>query len=163
MVGINPLLENYKPEELDPLFKRIEERLRGIPGVRMVTSALYAPMSGDSWNTGVRIEGRPEPGVNDQSSASYTRVTPGFFETLGNKVAMGRPITEEDTATTRPVAVVNEAFVKRFFPKESPIGKHFGPDKIKYAGMYEIVGVVKDMRYMSYDLKEPVDAMFFTP
>jgi predicted permease len=101
--------------------------------------------------------------VNDQSSASYTRVTPGFFETLGNKVAMGRPITEEDTATTRPVAVVNEAFVKRFFPKESPIGKHFGPDKIKYAGMYEIVGVVKDMRYMSYDLKEPVDAMFFTP
>jgi putative ABC transport system permease protein len=163
MVGINPLLENYKPEELDPLFKRIEERLRGIPGVRMVTSALYAPMSGDSWNTGVRIEGRPEPGVNDESSASYTRVTPGFFETLGNKVAMGRPITEEDTATTRPVAVVNEAFVKRFFPKESPIGKHFGPDKIKYAGMYEIVGVVKDMRYMSYDLKEPVDAMFFTP
>jgi predicted permease len=163
MVGINPLLANYKPEELDPLFKRVEERLRGIPGVRMVTSALYAPMSGDSWNTGVRIEGRPEPGVNDQSSASYTRVTPGFFETLGNKVVMGRSITEEDTPTTRPVVVVNEAFVKRFFPKENPIGKHFGPDKIKYAGMYEIVGVVRDMRYMTYDQKEPVDAMFFTP
>ncbi len=51
---------------------------------------------------------------------------------------------EEDTATTRKVAVVNEAFVKRFFKNQNPIGQHFGPDKIKYAGTYEIIGVVKD-------------------
>jgi predicted permease len=163
LVGINPLLANYKPEELDPLFKRVEERLRGIPGVRMVSSTLYAPMSGDSWNTGIRVEGQPEPAVSAPSDSGYARVTPGFFETLGSKIVMGRPITEEDTATTRPVAVVSEAFVKRFFPKENPIGKHFGPTEMKYAGMYEIVGVARDMRYYTYDLKEPVAPMYFVP
>ena len=54
-------------------------------------------------------------------------------------------ILKEDTATTRPVAVVNEAFARRFFKNENPLGKHFGPDKIQYASKYEIVGVVKDI------------------
>jgi putative ABC transport system permease protein len=49
-------------------------------------------------------------------------------------------------ATTRPVAVINEAFARRFCKNENPLGKHFGPDKIQYVSRYEIVGVVKDMR-----------------
>ncbi|HEX4006296.1 MAG TPA: ABC transporter permease [Acidobacteriaceae bacterium] len=163
MVWINPLLSNYKPEQLNTLFRQIEERMRGIPGVHMVSSALYAPMTGDSWNDSVRIEGRPEPGLRDNSSSGWTRVTPGFFATVGMKVMMGRPITEEDTPISRHVAVVNQAFVKRFFPKENPIGKHFGPDMIKYAGEYEIVGVVADARYMTYNLKDPPDPMFYLP
>ena len=63
-------------------------------------------------------------------------------------------IPEDDTATTRPVALINEAFARRFFKNENPLGKHFGPDKIQYASKYEIVGVVKDMRYMTYDYKD---------
>jgi hypothetical protein len=58
---IDPILGNYKPEELLPLFQQIDDRLRQIPGVRMVAPALYAPMSGDSWNNGIRVMGRPEP------------------------------------------------------------------------------------------------------
>jgi predicted permease len=58
---INPLLGNYKPEQLQPLFRQIDDRLLQIPGVRNVAPALYAPMTGDSWNNGIRIEGRPEP------------------------------------------------------------------------------------------------------
>jgi hypothetical protein len=54
--------------------------------------------------------------------------------------------SDDDTATTRPVAVINEAFARRFFKNENPLGKHFGPHKIQYAFRYEIVGVVKDMR-----------------
>jgi predicted permease len=88
---------------------------------------------------------------------------PGFFETLGTKMALGRPITEDDTATTRKVAVINEAFARRFFKNQNPIGEHFGPDKIKYASTFEIVGVVKDMRYMTYDYKDPVRPMFWVP
>ena len=86
---------------------------------------------------------------------------PGFFETIGAKIVLGRPITEEDTATTRKVAVVNEAFAKRFFKDQNPIGQHFGPGKIKYSATYEIVGVVNDMRYMTYDYKEagPADVL----
>ena len=59
---INPILGNYKPEQMEPLFRQIDDRLQQIPGVRMVAPALYAPMTGDSWNNGIRIEGRPEPG-----------------------------------------------------------------------------------------------------
>jgi putative ABC transport system permease protein len=158
---INPMLGNYKPEQMEPMFREINDRLRQIPGVRMVAPALYAPMTGDSWNDGIRIEGRPEPGAKEDTSAGWARVMPGFFETLGAKMVLGRPIMEEDTQATRKVAVVNEAFAKRFFKGQNPIGQHFGPDKIKYSSKYEIVGVVKDMRYMTYDYKDPIRPMFW--
>src|ERR1700733_15099869 len=160
---INPMLAGYKAEQLEPLFRRIQERLGAIPGVRGVTSALYAPMSGDSWNTGVRIEGKPEPPAKQDDSAGWARVTPGFFETLGDRMITGRSITDDDTSTTRNVAVINEAFAKKFFPGENPIGRHFGPNSTKYSGMFEVVGVDSDMRYLTYRLNDPVKAMFFLP
>ncbi len=160
---INPMLGNYKPEQLEPMFREIDDRLRQIPGVRMAAPALYAPMTGDSWNDGIRVEGRPEPGAKEDTSAGWARVMPGFFETLGAKILRGRSITDEDTAATRKVAVINEAFAKRFFKDQNPIGQHFGPDKIKYSATYEIVGVVRDMRYMTWGYKEPVRPMFWLP
>ena len=104
---INPHLGNYKPEQLEPLFRQINDRLRQIPGVRTVTAALYAPMSGDCWNNGVRIEGRPEPPPKEDTGSGFVRVMPGFFDTIGAKIVLGRPITEEDTTATRSVAVIN--------------------------------------------------------
>jgi putative ABC transport system permease protein len=160
---INPMLGNYKPEQMEPMFRVIDDRLLNTPGVRMVAPALYAPMTGDSWNDGIRVQGRPEPGAREDSSAGWARVMPGFFETIGAKIVRGRPIKDEDTAGTRHVAVINEAFARRFFPGQNPIGQHFGPDKIKYSGIYEIVGVVRDMRYMTYDYKDPVRPMFWLP
>jgi len=59
---INPTLGNDKPEQMEQVFRRIDDSLRETPGIRMVSPALYAPMTGDSWNDGVRIQGRPEPG-----------------------------------------------------------------------------------------------------
>jgi len=160
---INPMLGTYKPEQMEPMFREIDDRLRQIPGVRMVAPALYAPMTGDSWNDGIRVEGRPEPGAKEDTGSGWARVMPGFFETVGAKIMLGRPITEEDTATTRKVAVINEAFAKRFFKSQNPVGQHFGPDKIKYSSNFEIVGVVRDMRYMTYDYKDPIRPMFWLP
>lgn len=102
----------------------------------------------------IRIEGKPE--VN--GSAGATRVTPGFFETFGNRIVMGHAITDEDNADTRPVAVINEAFAKRFFASENPIGQHFGPLPEKNAGMYEIVGVASDVNFIA-----GVEPMYFLP
>ena len=161
IASINPTLSNYKPEQMEQLFRRIDDSLKQIPGVRMVSPALYAPMTGDSWNGGVRIQGRPEPGPKEDTGAGWARVMPGFFETIGAKIVMGRSLSEDDTAATLNVAVVNEAFVKRFFKDQNPIGQHFGPDRIKFASTYEIVGVVKDIRYMTYNYKEPVRPMFW--
>ena len=160
---INPMQGNYKPETLEPLFRQIDDRLLQIPGVRMAAPALYAPMTGDSWNNGIRVEGRPEPGAKEDTGAGFVRVMPGFFETVGAKIVLGRPITDDDTAATRKVAVINEAFAKRFFKGQNPVGQHFGPDKLKYAASYEIVGVTRDMRYMAYDYKDPVRPMYWLP
>ena len=160
---IDSKLGNYKPEQLEALFRQLDDRVQQIPGVRMVASALYAPMTGDDWNEDIRVEGRPEAGPQEDTGAEWARVTPGFFDTVGAKIVLGRPITEGDTAATRKVAVINEAFVKKFFKDQNAIGQHFGIDKIKYSGNYEIVGVVRDMRYVTSDYKDPVRPMFWVP
>jgi putative ABC transport system permease protein len=163
IASINPMLGNYKPEQLEPLFRRIDDSMLQIPGVRMVAPALYAPMTGDSWNDGVRIEGRPEPPAKEDNSAGWARVMPGFFETIGAKIVLGRPITEQDTAATRKIAVVNQAFARKFFKAQNPVGQHFGPDKIKYSATFEIVGVTNDVRYMTWGYKDPVRPMYWLP
>jgi predicted permease len=160
---INPMLGNYKPEQMEPMFRQINERLLQIPGMRMAAPALYAPMTGDSWNDAIRIEGRPEPGAKEDTGAGFVRVMAGFFEAINAKVVLGRAITERDTAAARPVAVVNQAFAKRFFNGQNPIGQHFGTGKIKYSATYEIVGVINDLRYMTYEYKKPVRPMFWLP
>ena len=161
LVSINPSLGTDKPEQMEPKFREIDDRLRQIPGVRMVAPVLYAPMSGDSWNNGVRIAGRPEPPAKEDTTSGWARAMPGFFDTIGANMVMGRSFTDEDTATTRTVAVVNEAFARRFFKNENPLGKHFGPDKIQHATKYEIVGVVKDIRYVPWDYKDPIAPMYW--
>jgi putative ABC transport system permease protein len=160
---INPTLSNYKPEQMEPMFRQIDDNLLQIPGVRMVAPALYAPMTGDSWNEAIRIEGRPEPPATEDTGASWSRVMPDFFETIGAKILLGRPIADTDTAATRKVAVVNQAFVRRFFKDQNPIGQHFGIGRIRYSATFEIVGVTNDVRYMTYEYKKPVGPMFWVP
>lgn len=161
VVWIDPALAGYKVEQLENLYERIQERMQQIPQVRSASVVAYAPMSGDNWNTSLRFEGKPEPHGNDDYSSMFARTMPGFFETIGVPVLLGRGITKEDTAATRHVAVVNEAFAKKFFKSESPIGKHFGEGEMKHAGDYEIVGVVRDMHYLSWDMKNPAGPMYF--
>ncbi len=161
---INPMLGDYKPEQMEPMFRQIDDSLLQIPGTRMVAPALYAPMTGDSWNEGIRESRvRPEPAAKEDAGASWARVMPGFFETIGAKIMLGRPITDADTAATRKVAVVNQAFVRRFFKDQNPIGQHFGVGKIKYSATFEIIGVTNDLRYLTYQYKKPVRPMFWVP
>jgi putative ABC transport system permease protein len=154
LLSIDPRISGYREEQLVPRFREIEEQLQSIPGVRMVGGVLEAPLNGWVWPHDIRVEGKTE----EEGSSGWTRVTPGYFKTLGDKVVMGRPISDEDNADTRPVAVVNEAFAKRFFGKENPIGQHFGPAPEKNAGMYEIVGVASDV-----DFGNGVEPMYFLP
>jgi putative ABC transport system permease protein len=147
LVSINTRISSYKQEQLVPLFREIEDRLRFIPGVHMAGSVLEAPLSGWVWPHDIRIEGRPEPGPKDDVSSGWTRVTPGFFASLGDGIVMGRPITDGDNSGTRPVAVINQAFAKRFLGKENPIGQHFGPAPRTNAATYEIVGVASDVNF----------------
>lgn len=161
LVSIDPRISSYKQEQLMPLFRGIEDQLRSIPGVRTVGAVLGAPPTAWVWPQTIHVEGKSE----SEGSCGWSRVTPGFFETLGDKILMGRPITDQDDADARPVAVVNEAFAKRFLANENPVGQHFGPRE--NAGMYEIVGVASNVdfgdREPMYYLPEAQSTQFDDP
>ncbi|HMF53583.1 MAG TPA: FtsX-like permease family protein, partial [Edaphobacter sp.] len=158
----NPENVNYKSEQLQSLYERIDQGLRGLPGVERVALSLYTPLEGNNWGEGVFIQGRPEPKVNDEIGASWLRAGPDYFDIVGHHVLRGRGITAHDTATSTPIAVVNQTFVKKFFPKgENPIGVHFGISGMESVGDFEIVGVVSDVKYNN--ARQPMRAMYFRP
>jgi predicted permease len=164
LVSINSMLvSKYKQEQLVPLFREIQDRLSAIPGVRGVSAATQAPMAGGQWGKDIRIQGKPEPGPKDDVSADWTRITPGFFDTIGARMLAGRAINEDDNGNTRHVAVINEAFAKKFFGNQNPIGHHFGPAPVKNAGTYEIVGVAQNIHYVRWGFKDPARAMYYIP
>jgi predicted permease len=136
----------YTEPQLDALYHELQGRLAAIPGVASAALALYTPYI-DNWGELIIPEGHGVPQLDDNSGSSWDRVSTGYLETMGQPIVRGRSITEQDTATTRTIAVVSEAFAKRFFPNQDPLGKHFGLDLPKYNTTFEIVGVVKDAKY----------------
>ena len=166
MVQINPLSAGYTQERLPNLYQQFRDRLGQIPGVQSVSYSMYSPQDGDSWNDDVAIEGRSELSTVNQH-VGWLRVSPNYFQTIGTPVLRGRAIGEQDTAASQGVAVVDEGFVRRFFPKQDPIGQHFGfSAKGNHSGDYEIVGVVKDTQYRSPNETDPdsmQNPMFFIP
>jgi predicted permease len=156
---------SYPQPKLDAMYRELQQRLAHIPGVESAALALYAPLQ-DNWGEMVIREGHGMPNMNEQVGSSWDHVSAGYLETMGQHILRGRSITDQDTAATRNVVVVNEAFVKRFFkPGEDPIGQHFGLDLPQYGATFEIVGVVNDARYMWDNLYglEPTRPIFFAP
>jgi len=160
VLHIDPQMAGYQAEQADAFFRQLHDTLAAIPGVRAVTWSLYSPMEGDNWGNGVYIEGQapPPPGSNFNNS-SWDRVSAGYFENIGTKIVAGRGITEQDTASTQPVAVVNQTFARHFFRNGDAIGHHFGDLDQKYAGNFEIVGVTEDTQY--WDPNSKIRSMFF--
>jgi predicted permease len=164
IVWVDPTTAGYRADQLESLYTRLLDRLRSIPGVRAASAAQYSPMSGDNRDGSVRIEGQPAPSDGHGVYASWDRITPGYFASIGDRVVLGRPFTKQDTATSLPVAVVNEAFAKTFFKGENPLGRHFGRGvDMKHAGDYEIVGVVANTRWEPWEMRQPVRPMYYLP
>jgi predicted permease len=151
---------SYTEPQLDALYRELQSRLAQIPGVQRAALALYTPYI-DNWGEAIVPEGHGVPQLDDKSNASWDRVSPGYLETMGQPILRGRSISEEDTGTTRGVAVVNETFAKQFFPEQDAIGKHFGLDIPKYNTAFEIVGIVRDAKYMNPS--HPAHPMMFAP
>jgi predicted permease len=157
---IDPRMAGYTPEKLPALYRQLHDTLSAIPGVSRVSFAMYSPMEGDNWSETVYIQGQapPPPGSN-QNVASWVRVSEGYFDTIATKVLKGRAISDQDTAASRNVAVVNQTFARKLFKDEDPLGKHFGDLDVKYAGAFEIVGITEDTQYRQPTSKIP--PMFF--
>jgi predicted permease len=160
VLHIDPSMAGYTAERLPAFYRQLHDNLAAIPGVSRVSFALYTPMEGDNWGETVYIEGQaPPPAGTNQNQASWVRASDGYFEGVGTRIVKGRAFTEQDTAATRNVAVVNEKFVKKFFKDEDPIGKHFGDLDQKYAGQFEVVGVTENTQYREPTTEIP--PMFF--
>jgi predicted permease len=162
VVHIDPQMAGYEASQADLFFRQLHDTLAAIPGVKQVSYSLYSPMEGDNWGNGVYIEGQapPPPGSNE-NSASWDRVSPGYFANIGTKIVAGREFTEQDNASGRLVAVVNQTFARKHFKDGDAIGHHFGDLDQKYAGNFEIVGVTEDTQY--WDPNEHIRPMFFLP
>lgn len=127
--------------------RQLDDRISAIPGTKSVAFSNYSPLEGNNWGEGVYIEGRPDPGMHENNGASWVRVSPGFFDTIGQRLLQGRDFNLTDTADTPLVSVVNQAFVRKFFPNGDALGKRYGTDKHKF--IYTIVGIVADAKYQN--------------
>lgn len=159
IVHINPQAAGYSTTQVAALYRAMEERFHAIPGVLKVGISSYSPMENKNWGNSVQIQGQPD--LN--SDASFVKVNPEYFDSVGTHIVMGRGMGVQDTTSAPAVAVVNQSFVKKYFKAdENPIGQHFGdPGPPPSTGDFEIVGVVEDTAYASARWKD--HRMYFLP
>ena len=163
LVAIGRPPADYAPERLTALYRDVEARLARLPGVRGAGLALYNPLT-DNWGEGVLVAGKPAPAPGQATGASWDRVSADYLQQLGVKLVRGRHFTTGDNETSQNVAVVNEAFVARFFKAdEDPLDQHFGLNLPEHVNTYRIVGVVRDAKFAGFQLDRPARPMFFVP
>ncbi len=161
LVALNRPPATYTSEKLTRLYREIEDRLDRLPGVQGAGLALYNPLT-DNWGELVLVAGHPAPKAGEQAGASWDRVSMNYLQNLGVTLVRGRHFTAADNEHSENVAVVNEAFVRRFFKSdEDPIDQHFGLDLPENVNTYRIVGVVRDAKFAGFALDRPARPMFF--
>ena len=163
LVSLNKPPATYSLPRLMSLYREIETRLERLPGVRGSGLALYNPLT-DNWGELIYVSGHPAPKMSEESGSSWDRVSANYLQHLGVPLVRGRHLSAADNETAPLVAVVNEAFVRRFFKaEEDPVGQHFGLDLPENAGTYTIVGVVRDAKFAGFALSSPARPTFFVP
>ncbi len=160
VLQLDPSGAGVNAEQLPALYRSLEDHFSALPGVRNVGLALSSPQDGNGWNTSINIAGRSASST-DNAMVAFDRVGSHYFDALGQPILQGRGFRDGDAGTSQNVAVVNQAFVKLFFPHDNPIGRHFGEYGPKFADSIEIVGVVGNARYD--DPRENPRPMFFRP
>ncbi len=156
IVRVDPPAADQRPDRLSLLYERMRERIGRVPGVTSVSYSLSSPMDGNNWSSSISIAGRT---LNQGTQSSWNRIGPTYFDTVGTRMLRGRTIEERDGSGSRPVVVVNEEFVRRFFDGADPMGATVGIGGPDRGGDFEIVGVVEDVKYTNPH--QPVRPMMF--
>jgi len=146
VLHFDPAGAGYTVDRIPALNRQLEDRFSALPGIKAVGMAMYSPLEGDNWGECVIQQGHPAPRPGDKCGSTWDRVSNHFLDSIGVPIVRGRGLAEQDTATSPQVAVVNETFVKRFFPNQDPIGQHFGIDYPANSGSWEIIGVFRDFK-----------------
>jgi predicted permease len=163
IIGINPVAAGYDIQKLPELERKFDTQLRQVPGVVDLGYATFSPLSQNGWHDLTLLPGQPPPPpefTNNYYRTTYDYISPSYFAAVGTHVLLGRGLSEADTATTRRVAVVNQAFVANFLKGKPPLGAHFGLDPHD-PSEFEIVGIAEDTKYE--DPEQPQIPMAFMP
>jgi len=163
LVSVGRPSASFSGARLTALYRDVEARLARIPGVQGASLALYNPLT-NNWGEAVLVAGKPPAAPGAQISASWDRVSANYLQHVGVKLVSGRHFAETDNETAQNVAVVNEAFVRRFFSAgEDPLDQHFGLNLPENVNTFRIVGVVRDAKFAGFALDRPARPMFFVP
>jgi len=163
LVALNNPPSSYTLPRLNVLYRQIEDRLNRLPGVQGSGLAMYNPLT-NNWGELIFVAGHPAPKMDGDAGSSWDRLSSKYLQNFAIPILRGRYFTEADNETAAPVAIVNQAFVKRFFkPGEDPIDQHFGLDRPEDASTFRIVGVVRDAKFAGFGLSRPARPMFYVP
>ncbi len=135
------------PERRAAFYREAVDRLRALPGVESASAVNHAPMVGDMWSLDVTVEGKPAPRPGNEPSAVYRVAMPGYFRTMGMRLARGRDFEEQDREGAPLVGVVNETMARHLWPGEDAIGKRFRINSLHGEGDWvTVAGVLRDVR-----------------
>jgi len=157
--AVAPGMKGYSPERTRAFLEQLEDRLGALPGVTSASASLVRVLSGQTTGGDVAVQGfggGPDADVN----VRFHQIGPAFFRTMGMTMLVGRDFTAADNATAAKVAIVNEAFVRKFNLGSSAVGVHIGDGRSGPTDT-EIVGVVRDAKYN--DVKGEVPALVYRP
>ncbi len=157
--GLSPERSGYDSTRSTLYFQRVEEELRTVPGVTGVTSALVPLMAGSNWGTDVLVQGY-ERGPDVDNNSRFNSVGAGYFTTLGVAMLAGRDIAVSDIRGGMKVAVVNQAFARKFKLGNDAVGKFMTDETSRDTLDIQIVGLVPDIKYA--DVKDSVPPVFYT-
>jgi predicted permease len=160
MFSLSPALNGYKPEAALSFFERVEDALSVLPGVTAVTSGTVALLAGNNWGNNVAVDGF-DAGPDTDTNSRFNLIGPQYFQTLGMTMIAGREFTRGDVLAQPRVAIVNEAFAKKFNLGRDAIGKHMSDQGFDGKKDIEIVGLVQNAKYS--DVKREIPPQFFRP
>jgi putative ABC transport system permease protein len=157
---MDPLLTGSRQAEGTSFFKNLLDRLRALPGVLSVSTAFSAPMSYITVGDGMTISGYEPPPGQPGPRAQYNTVSSDYFKNMRIAIAEGRSFTDSDDGRSDHVAIVNEAFVRRYWPNQDPIGRTFKMISDPQHTL-RVVGVAANVRYQG--VTGPVAPYFYIP
>jgi putative ABC transport system permease protein len=142
-------------------FRQATERMQTLPGVESVGAINVIPFGGIPSGTSVEIEGRPKPLPGQGLSTGVLVTDLNYFRTMQIPLKRGRLFTEQETTEMRHVVVINEAFARKHFPNEEPLGKRVTIFMKNENVPTEIIGIVGDSKFMSLD--STIEPMSYWP
>lgn len=143
-----PALKYTDQNHIVAFYQDALARLRSVPGVRSAGIGETVPMGGEGESTVIRMPDHPAASQKELPFANYTIISPGYLASIGTPILRGRDFLESDTADSMPVAIVNAAMEKKYWPNQGALGKQVGPGSTRFP-LLTIVGVVPDVKHIS--------------